>query len=482
MVEISSQGLPGERRNPGKPLAYASELGSRRGGHGEVAKFLPSGPNHDHDQVDLRPRGGRENSIEARQIMVNGYFIFVVATVIGFFLLDFVSRMLNLGALKPELPHAFADVFDAEEYSKSQDYTRVGTRFGLLEDTVSLIIFLAFWWLGGFGWVDGIVRSLVETNAILQGLLFMGILYLGSIVISLPFELYDTFVIEERFGFNKMTGATFFTDKIKGLLLAVVLGAPILALVLFLFDRFGSVAWLYGWIAVTSFSLLMVYLAPTYIMPLFNKFKPLEEGELKTAIQQMSEKCQFPLTEVYEIDGSKRTSKANAFFTGLGKNKKIALYDTLIQNNGVDELVAVLAHEIGHFKKKHIIQSLVLSTLQMGVLFFLLGQFLNNRGLFDAFAVENVSVYGSLVFFTFLFEPLSKLLSVVMMILSRKNEFEADAYAAEVTGTPAALISGLKKLSKDNLANLTPHPFYVFLNYSHPPMLQRIAALESLGS
>ena len=412
--------------------------------------------------------------------MVNGYFIFVLVTVLGFFLLDVVSRMLNLSALKPELPNQFADVFDAGEYAKSQDYTREGTRFGLIEDTFSLIVFLAFWWLGGFGIVDGWVRSVVTENYVLQGLLFMAVLYVGSMIIGLPFELYDTFVIEEKFGFNKTTLGTFFSDKAKSLLLAVVLGAPILALILFLFERFDSNAWLYGWIAVAGFSLLMTYLAPTYIMPLFNKFKPLEDGELKSAIQEMSTKCQFPLTEVYEIDGSKRSTKANAFFTGLGKNKKIALYDTLIQNNGVGELVAVLAHEIGHFKKKHIVQSIVLGILQMGVLFFLLGKFLNNQGLFDAFGVEQVSVYGSLVFFTFLFEPISKLLSVVMMVLSRKNEYEADAYAAEVTGRPEDLISGLKKLSKDNLSNLTPHPFFVFLNYSHPPMLKRLAALESL--
>lgn len=413
-------------------------------------------------------------------VSVNGYFIFVLVTVVGFFLLDFFSRMMNLSALKTELPNAFADVFDAAEYSKSQDYTREGTRFGLIEDTVSLLIFLAFWWLGGFGWVDAQVRNIVPENTVLQGLLFIAFLYVGSMLISLPFELYDTFVIEEKYGFNKMTIATFFADKAKGLLLAVVLGAPILALIFFLFATFENYAWLYGWIAVAGFSLLITYLAPTYIMPLFNEFKPLEDGELKTAIQDMSKKCQFPLTEVYEIDGSKRSTKANAFFTGFGKNKKIALYDTLIQNNGVGELVAVLAHEIGHFKKKHIMQSMVLGILQMGVLFFLLGMFLNKQGLFDAFGVENVSVYGSLVFFTFLFEPVSKLLSVVMMVLSRKNEYEADAYAAEVTGRPEDLISGLKKLSKDNLSNLTPHPFYVFLNYSHPPMLKRLAALESL--
>ncbi len=412
--------------------------------------------------------------------MINGYFIFVLVTVIGFFLLDFVSRMMNLGALKPELPSAFSGVFDAEEYSKSQDYTREGTRFSLLEDTVSLVIFLAFWWMKGFGWLDGLVRSYVPENEIGQGLLFMAFLYVGSTLISLPFELYDTFVIEEKFGFNKTTLGTFFMDKLKGLMLAIIIGAPILALILYLFGQFGPNAWIYGWIAVSGFSLLMMYLAPTYIMPLFNKFKPLEDGELKTAIQSMSEKCDFPLTEVYEIDGSKRSTKANAFFTGLGKNKKIALFDTLIKNNGVGELVAVLAHEIGHFKKKHIYQSMVLGILQMGVLFFLLGKFLNNPGLFEAFSVKDVSVYGSLVFFTFLFEPVSKLLSVIMMILSRKNEYEADAYAAEVTGRPEDLISGLKKLSKDNLSNLTPHPFYVFLNYSHPPMLKRLAALEAL--
>ena len=412
--------------------------------------------------------------------MINGYFIFVLVTVLGFFLLDFFSRMMNVSALKPDLPEAFADVFDADEYRKSQQYTREGTRFGLVEDSILLVVFLAFWWLGGFGWLDSLVRSYVVDNAILQGLLFMGLLQIGSTLISLPFELYDTFVIEEKFGFNKTTLGTFASDKVKGLLLTIVIGAPLLALILFLFSKFGPNAWLYGWIATSVFSFLMMYLAPTYIMPLFNKFKPLEDGELKTAIQEMSEKCEFPLSEVFEIDGSKRSTKANAFFAGIGKNKKIALYDTLIKNNGIGELVAILAHEIGHFKKKHIYQSMTLGVLQMGVLFFLLGKFLNNPGLFQAFGVEKVSVYGSLVFFTFLFEPISKLLSVVMMILSRKNEYEADAYAAEVTGRPEDLISGLKKLSKDNLSNLTPHPFFVFLNYSHPPMIKRLAALEAL--
>lgn len=412
--------------------------------------------------------------------MINGYFLFVLVTVIGFYLLDLCGRLLNLSALKPELPTEFVDVFDADEYAKSQEYTRVGSRFSMVDDTFSLLVFLAFWWLGGFGWLDEFLRSDLQIeNSILRGLSYMGLLYVGSLILNLPFEWYDTFVIEEKFGFNKTTIGTFLADKAKALALAVILGAPILALILYLFERYENRAWIYGWIAIACFSLLMAYLAPQVILPLFNKFEPLADGELKTAIQDMSQKCQFPLTEVYEIDGSKRSTKSNAFFTGLGKNKKIALFDTLIRNHGIGELVAVLAHEIGHYKKKHILQSLVLSILQMGILFFLLGKFLNNPGLFEAFGVRETSVYCSLIFFSFLFEPISKLLSVGMMMLSRKNEFEADAYAADVTGKPEDLVTGLKKLSKDNLSNLTPHPFYVFMNYSHPPMLQRIAALQT---
>lgn len=411
--------------------------------------------------------------------MVNGYFVFIVITVIGFYLLDVCGRVLNLSALQPELPGEFSDTFDAEEYSKSQKYTREGSRFRILEDTVSLIVFLAFWWLGGFRWVDDFARGFTDWQ-IVHGLMFALVLYIGSQLISLPFELYSTFVIEEKFGFNKTTIGTFLLDQLKGLLLAAAIGAPLLAAIFYVFGKFGPNAWLYGWLLTAGFSLLMMYLAPQVILPLFNKFKPLEDGELKAEIQSMSEKCQFPLTEVFEIDGSKRSTKSNAFFTGIGKNKKIALYDTLIKNHGTNELVAVLAHEIGHYKKNHIYQTLVLSILQMGILFFLLGRFLKNPGLFEAFGIsaDNVSVYGSLIFFMFLYEPVSKLLSVGMMMLSRKNEFEADAYAADVTGRPQDLITGLKKLSKDNLSNLTPHPFYVFMNYSHPPMLQRIAALR----
>jgi STE24 endopeptidase len=341
-------------------------------------------------------------------------------------------------------------------------------------------VFLAFWFVGGFGWLDERVRELGE-NQIVSGLIYMAALYVGSTVVSLPFEIYNTFVIEERFGFNKTTPRVFIADRFKSLALTAALGAPLVAAILWIFARLGDSAWFYGWIVVTAFTLIMAYLGPALILPLFYKLKPLEAGELKTEIEQMAQSCNFPLTEVCQVDGSRRSTKANAFFTGFGKNKKIALYDTLINKHSVGELVAILAHEIGHFKKKHIIQSLILGIVQVGILFYLLGRFLNNEGLHQAFGVRQVSIYASLVLFFLIYEPVSKLLSIGMMMLSRKNEFEADAYAAEVTGKPEELITGLKKLSKDNLSNLTPHPLHVFLNYSHPPVTQRIAALAARG-
>ena len=411
---------------------------------------------------------------------VNGYFLFIAITVIGFYMLDIVSSMLNLKALKPELPAEFDDVYDAEKYAYSQAYTRETTRFGFLESTVSLVIFLAFWWLGGFQWLDTMARSF-EQGSIVTGMIFVSLLSLGGQLLSLPFTLYDTFVIEEKYGFNKTTPKVFVSDKIKGLLVSAILGLPLFALLLYLFQNptFGKLAWIYAWVLTTLFQFAILFIYPKYILPLFNKFKPLRDGELKSEIEAMSKRCEFPLTGVFEIDGSKRSTKSNAYFTGFGKNKKIALFDTLIKNHTVAELVAVLAHEIGHFKKKHIVKTLILGVLQMGVIFYLLDLFIENRELFNAFGVPELSVYLSFIFFSFLLSPLSKLLGVGMALFSRKNEFEADAYAVEVTGSTSPMITALKKLSKDNLVNLTPHPFYVFINYSHPPMTERIAAIES---
>ena len=409
----------------------------------------------------------------------NPYFVFVLVTVLGLFVLDLVAKLLNLKALKPELPSEFGDVYDSGEYRKSQEYTREGTRFEMLQSTFSLAVFLLFWLLGGFGFLDDLVRSWTA-NELYQGLIYVSILTGASIVLSLPWEYYDNFVIEEKFGFNKMTLRTFITDHVKGLCLGIVLVLPLVALIFYLFGTF-ELAWLWGWIAASVYLTFVHYISPRVIMPIFNKFTPLEDGELKDSIHKMAEDCEFPVKELSVMDGSKRSEKSNAFFAGFGKNKKIALFDTLIEKHTVPELVAVLAHEIGHFKKKHIIQMMLIALCKMGVVFYLIHLFLRNEQLFAAFGVENTSVYLSFIFFFMLFKPIGLVMGILMAIFSRKNEFEADAFAAEVTGDPSSLITALKKLSKDNLTNLTPHPFYVFMYYSHPPLPERLGALQKLA-
>lgn len=411
---------------------------------------------------------------------MNIYFIIIITAIAAGFLLDTISNWLNLKALTEKLPEEFSEVYDEETYAKSQEYTKVTTRFGFLTGIFDLILLLVFWFSEGFNWLDQVVRSW-EFGELVTGILFIGILMIAKSIISLPFSIYSTFVIEERFGFNKTTPKTFVLDLVKGLLLGAVIGIPLLAGILAFFMYTGELAWLYAWLAVTIFSLIMQYVAPTWIMPLFNKFTPLEEGELRTAIEEYTEKVNFPLQGLFVIDGSKRSSKSNAFFTGFGKNKRVALYDTLIENHTVPELVAVLAHEIGHYKKKHIIKGMVISILQTGVLFFLLSVFLSEEALFDAFYMEKMSVYTGLIFFGMLYSPIEMMLSIFMQMSSRRHEYEADEYAATTTGKPGDMVSTLKKLSKDNLSNLTPHPFYVFLNYSHPPVLQRIKAIRKLN-
>jgi len=410
---------------------------------------------------------------------MNIYAIIILATIAVDFVLDLVSNYLNLKSLSKELPDEFDGVYDEETYAKSQEYTKTQTRFGFITGGFDLVVLLGFWFSGGFNWLDEIVRAW-GFGELVTGLLYIAVLMVGKSVISLPFSIYSTFVIEERFGFNKTTPKTFVLDLAKGLGLGLLIGMPLLAGILAFFMYTGDLAWLYAWIAITLFSLVMQYVAPNWIMPLFNKFTPLEEGELRTAIEEYTDKVDFPLQGLFVIDGSKRSSKSNAFFTGFGKNKRIALYDTLIENHTNDELVAVLAHEIGHYKKKHIIKGMITSVIQTGAMLFVLSIFLQAEGLFDAFYMEEMSVYAGLIFFGMLYAPIDMILSVFMQISSRKHEYEADEFAATTTGKPEDMIATLKKLSKDNLSNLTPHPFYVFLNYSHPPALQRIKAIREI--
>jgi len=379
--------------------------------------------------------------------------------------------------LRPEVPEPFQEIYAPDRYRKSQEYLRAKTRFGWITGIFSVVLLLVFWFAGGFPLLDQWVRSW-QFGTVLSGLVFIGALGLLKAIVSLPFSVYATFVIEERFGFNKTTWSTFLLDLLKGLMLALLLGTPLLAGILLFFEYAGSYAWLFCWLAVTLYMLAIQFIAPSWIMPLFNKFTPLEDGELKSAILEYAESIQFPVQNVYVMDGSRRTSKSNAFFTGFGKHKRIALFDTLIKQHTAKELLAVLAHEIGHYKKKHILLGLILGIVQTGLMLYLLSFFISYQGLFDAFYMENASIYAGLVFFAMLYAPLDFFMGLFAQMFSRKNEIAADRFAVETTGDSKAMADALKKLSAHNLTNLTPHPFYVFLNYSHPPVLERIKRLD----
>ncbi len=408
---------------------------------------------------------------------MNIYFFIILISLLFNYALDIVSDSLNLKALRPELPEEFKGVYDSSAYEKSQAYTKVSTRFGFVTSTFDLAVMLLFWFAGGFNQMDLWVRSW-ELSQVWTGLSYLTVLLFLKTVLSLPFSIYSTFVIEEKFGFNRTKPLTFFLDLMKGLALSIVIGGLILTIVLALFEFAGSKAWLYCWLVVTIFIFIIQFVAPTWIMPLFNKFTPLDDGDLKEKIMGYAKSVKFSLENIFVIDGSRRSSKSNAFFTGFGKNKRIALFDTLIENHSSGELLAILAHEIGHYKKKHIIQGMVLSILHMGVMFYLLSIFLSHQGLFDAFFMEQTSIYGGLIFFGLLLSPIEMILSIFLHLLSRHNEYEADRFAAQTTGSPADMVEALKKLSKNNLSNLTPHPLHVFLNYSHPPVLERIHAIN----
>lgn len=391
--------------------------------------------------------------------------------------LNLIADLLNLKAMRRDLPEEFRGVYDPEAYQRSQGYTRVKTRFGILTSTVGLIALLAFWFSGGFNLLDQWIRSW-GFGPILTGLAYIGILVFLRALLSLPFRIYDTFVIEQRFGFNKMTPAIFVADLVKGTALGLLLGGPLLACILFFFQFAGEPAWLYAWIAFTLFVFFVQFIAPTWIMPIFNTFTPLGEGELKERILSYARSVDFPVEQIYLIDGSRRSTKANAFFSGFGRHKRIALFDTLIAKQTVPELVAILAHEIGHYKKKHILLGMALSIAHAGLMFFLLSIFLYQPGLYEAFYMEQRSIYAGLVFFGLLFTPVESILSIFLQALSRRNEYEADRFAAETVAQPEAMVSALKKLAVDHLANLTPHPLYVMLNDSHPPILQRIEVIR----
>ncbi len=405
--------------------------------------------------------------------------IIILSTLTGAFFLNSLADLLNIRHLDHRLPAEFKDHFSDTKYQKSQDYLKETTWFGFIESGINLVLLLMFWFLGGFAGADIFVRSF-QFGPIITGLLFTGVLLALKLIVSLPFSIYSTFVIEEKFGFNKTTPVLFVTDLIKSILLSALLGSILLSAILFLLESAGPSAWLICWAVSAVFMLAVQYIVPTWIMPLFNKFTPLEDGTLKTAIMHYAESINFSLSNIFVMDGSKRSSRSNAFFTGFGKNKRIVLFDTLIQDQSVEELVSILGHEMGHFKKKHIIKRMAWGILQMGFMFYLISLFISHAPLFHAFFLKEPSIYAGLIFFGLLYTPIDLFLSIFLQISSRHDEYEADRFAASTIKKSEPLINALKKLSAHNLSNLTPHPFYVFLNYSHPPVLDRIQRLRAL--
>jgi STE24 endopeptidase len=407
---------------------------------------------------------------------MNPYLIIILALLVFNWLLSLVVETLNVRNLSTEIPAEFDGIYDDEKYAKSQRYLKDHTRFGQIQAAIMLPLTIAFILLGGFSWIHSLAQ-IASSHMILQGLVFGGILVVIGQLVSLPFSIYDTFVLEEKYGFNKTTPKTFAVDLIKGLLLTALLGAPIFALVLWIFAAV-NMAWLWAWGALALIQLFIMFIAPVAILPLFNKFTPLEESELRTAIETFAAAQKYTLSGIFKIDGSKRSTKSNAYFTGFGKTKRIALFDTLIDNHSTAELVGVLAHEIGHCKRGHIKKGIVIALASSLLMFFILSLFITQTGLYSAFGIDGTPLYAGLIFFGFLYAPISQLLGIAGNMLSRKHEFEADAFAAETTGKPEEMINALKKLSVDNLSNLTPHPLKVFLEYSHPPVLDRINALR----
>lgn len=400
----------------------------------------------------------------------------IIGILIISFLFNMALEILNLRGQRSDIPAEVAGFYTQEKYAASLAYHRERTIFSLIVSGFSLAITLTMLGLGGFGWLDSTVR-LFTPSGLLQALLFFGILAVASDIITIPFQWYSVFVIEEKYGFNKTTVKTFMMDKVKSYLLGAVVGGALLSLLMVLIEKIGSGFWIWFGAAAALFMLLVNLFYTSWILPLFNKLSPLPEGELKTAIQTFARKVSFPLDAIFVMDGSRRSKKANAFFSGIGKKKKIVLYDTLIENHSVAELVAVLAHEVGHFKKKHIIFSYVLSLVQIFFTLWVVSLMVFSENVSLALGGLSSAIHLNLIAFVFLFSPVSALTGLLLSLYSRKNEFEADRYAKE-NYDGVALAVALKKLSADSLSELYPHPVYVFFHYSHPPLLDRLARLK----
>jgi STE24 endopeptidase len=403
-------------------------------------------------------------------------FYIIIAIIIINFIIDKILDAINAKHFNDPVPEELNDVYDTEEYTKSQNYKATNYKFGVWSSLFSMALTLSFLFLDGFEYVDNIARSYSD-DPIIVGLIFFGIIMIASDIITTPFAYYKTFIIEERFGFNKTTKKTFVLDKIKGLVMMVILGGGIIALIIWFYKITDSQFWLYAWGIVTLFTVFMNMFYSRLIAPLFNKQTPLEEGELRQKISDYAKSVGFSLNKIFIIDGSKRSTKANAYFSGFGSEKRVTLYDTLVNDLDDDEIVAVLAHEVGHYKRKHIIFNLVTSILLTGLTLYILSVFISNPLLSNAIGVATPSFHVGLIAFGLLYSPISELTGLVMNYVSRVFEYQADNYAKN-TYKAEPLITSLKKLSKNSLSNLTPHKAYVFMHYSHPTLIERIRNLN----
>ena len=398
-------------------------------------------------------------------------FYILISILIISFIVDKVLDALNAKHYKDPIPPELSDVYEEEDYLKSQKYKKANDRFSSIASSISLVVTLFFFYLDGFAFVDEWARTFSD-NTIIIALIFFGSIMFASDLLSTPFSYYHTFIIEEKFGFNKTTLKTFLVDKIKGWLMSAILGGLLLSIIIWFYEAVGSNFWLYAWGIIAVFVFFMNMFYARLIVPLFNKQTPLCDGSLKTKIQDYAQKVGFKLDKIVVIDGSKRSTKANAYFSGFGSEKRVTLFDTLIKDLEEEEIVAVLAHEVGHYKRKHILFNLIISILIMGFTFWLLSLFIGNPILSKALNVASPSFHIGLIAFGILYSPISELTGLIMNFISRIFEYQADNYAKE-TFDAAPLISGLKKLNKNSLSNLTPHPAYVFVYYSHPTLLQR---------
>lgn len=400
----------------------------------------------------------------------------IIAFVVAEFLFSKVLSYLNIRSWDKPVPDEIKDLYQEGKFEKARAYALDNNRVDTISSILLFALTISFLYFKGFAWVDGIAHQ-VSGHYIIQGLVFFGMVAAASSVIGLPFDIYSTFVIEEKYGFNKTTPATYIADKVKEVLLGVAIGGGIYALLAYLFQLLGGYFWIAGWVVVSGFSLFIATFYTAVLLPIFNKLTPLENGELRSNIETYSSRVSFPLTNIMVMDGSKRSSKANAFFSGIGSRKSIVLYDTLINDMNTDEITAVLAHEIGHYKKKHVLQSMAIAIVQMGILFFLFGWLARSPLMGEVLGAKENTFYLSLVTFSLLYSPVSTLIGLFMNVFSRKNEYEADHYAKTTYG-PEPLISALKKLYVNTLGNPQPDPLYVFVNYSHPTLLQRIRAMR----